>query len=154
MPRKKKPELKWVFLFFEDAEILAGNQKVSPPRKEPKIPPRKIRRWGVPVDRQASIIFRAVSARSAWKLWWRMFISSVAYILYVLMRAGANFKTKENRHDRRNRGDGRNRHEKVPLSALIHASPRRQKKVIYNYPKYQEPRDFPRPPPTPPGRGG
>ena len=78
MSRTKKPKLKWVFLFFEDAEILAGNQKISQRRKKPKMPPRKKRRWGVSIGRQGSIIFRAVSARSAWKLWWRMFISSIA----------------------------------------------------------------------------
>ena len=125
---------------------MAGNQKISPPRKKPKISQHKKRRWGVSIDRQGSIIFRAVSARCAWKLWWRTFISSIAYILYVLMRAVTNLKTKGNRHDRRNRDDGRNRHQKVPLSALIHAPPRRQKKVIYDYPKYQETRYFPRPP--------
>ena len=125
MSRTKKPKLKWAFLFFEDAEILAGNQKISQRRKKPKMPPRKKRRWGVSIGRQGSIIFRAVSARSAWKLWWRMFISSIAYVLYVLMRAATNSKTKE--HRRKKGGDRRNRHEKVPSSALIHAPQRWQK---------------------------
>ena len=101
MSRTKKPKLKWVFLFFEDAEILAGNQKISQRRKKPKMPPRKKRRWGVSIGRQGSIIFRAVSARSAWKLWWRMFISSIAYVLYVLMRAATNSKTKEHRQNKK-----------------------------------------------------
>ena len=103
MSRTKKPKLKWVFLFFEDTEILAGNQKISQRRKKPKMPPRKKRRWGVSIGRQGSIIFRAVSARSAWKLWWRMFISSIAYVLCVLMRAATNSKTKE--HTQKKKGE-------------------------------------------------
>ena len=87
---EKRPRLKWVF--FAGAEILAGNQKISPPRKKPKISLRKKRRLGVSIGRQGSIIFRAVSARSAWELWWRMFMSSIAYVLYALMRAVANSK--------------------------------------------------------------
>ena len=90
-------------LFFLDAEILAGNQKILLPRqkKNPKTSPRKRRCWAVSIPKQGPIIYRAVSALSAWDLRVRMFISLISYVLYVLSARHHKLEKKEGRQQKK-----------------------------------------------------
>ena len=67
--------------------------------------------------------------------------------LHTVRLDARRHKFKNTERQAKKRGEGGNRHEKVTLGALLHAPPGQQKKVIYNYWKYQEIRDFPRIPP-------
>ena len=84
-------------LLFLDAEILAGTQKnlAVQTRKNPKTSPRKKWCWGVSIPKHGPIIYRAVSALSAWDLRVRMFISLISYVLYVLSTRHHKLEKKE-----------------------------------------------------------